>query len=147
MICGSLVLVLDPRFMMALFEQNPDLFSANWLASSWTDFIAILKDQYDDQPYKTNTSSSDMLELEGDGDSDDLFHNPLLVGAAPASATTSFTPEDELRKYLKEPRYIPEKGADQSPLLWWKLHARFYPRLAHCARDVLAIPGMLIYIS
>jgi hypothetical protein len=144
MICGSLV-VLDPHFMMVLFEQNPDLFPANWLASSWTNFIAILTDQYDDQPHKTNTSSSDMLELEGD--SNDLFCNPLLVGLAPASATTSFTPKDELWKYLKEPQYIPEKGADQSPLLWWKLHARFYPRLAHCVQDVLAIPGMLIYIS
>jgi len=132
--------------MMALFGQHSDLFPADWLASSWTEFITMLKDQYDDKCTNTNTVTSDSSE-PNDDTGDDLFRNPLLVGVAPTEATTSFTPEDELRKYLKEPRYIPEKGADQSPLLWWKLHAKHYPRLARCARDVLAMPGMLITIS
>ena len=53
-----------------------------------------------------------------------------------------FTVEDELNKYMKEPRYVPSIGADSSPLVWWKANARFYPRLARCARDILAIPGV-----
>ena len=127
---------------MALFGQHPDLFPADWLASSWTEFITILKDQYDDKCTDTNTAASDSSD-PNDDIGDDLFRNLLLVSVAPTKATTSFTPEDELRKYLKEPCYIPEKGADQSPLVWWKLHARHYPQLA---RDVLAVPGMLIII-
>lgn len=138
-------IVLDPHFMGAPFALWPSLFPSDWLAVSRTRFIEILKAKYDDQMASSSpiTSSSAPSTSQSQTRTNDLFRNPKLVGTAFATETEVYTVEDELNKYLKEPRYVPPVGVDSSPLLWWKVNARHYPRLARCARDILAIPGEL----
>jgi hAT family C-terminal dimerisation region len=132
--------------MGTTFDLHPALFPSSWLALSRAKFIEMLETQYDDIPASAGTSNTSLAPPEPhlQSRSDDLFRNPKFVGTASANdRLETFTIEDELRKYLKEPRYIPPIGTNSSPLLWWKANARFYPRLARCARDILAIPGEL----
>ena len=52
--------------------------------------------------------------------------------------------EDELYRYMNmKPKRLERNG---DPLLWWHKHETDFPRLALVARDVLAIPGVLLLI-
>lgn len=125
------------------FERRPDLFPPDWVAVSRGKFLEILKTQYDNIPTESTSavSSSDALAPPPPTASDDLFRDPDLVGEDPIPDLEAFTVEDELREYLKKPRYVPPTGSDSSPLIWWKEYEKQFPRLAQCARDILAIPG------
>jgi len=135
--------VLDPRWMMLLFTSNQDLFPTHWLDRCRDKFIEILKQNYDDMdPAKTaNMTSPPTAPLN---ETDDLFSDPSLVDQSAEDASGNSI-EDELGRYLNDGRYKPGPGEDKSPLRWWKDNERRFPRLARCARDVLAIPG--VYIS
>jgi len=129
--------------MGAPFDARPDLFPSHWLAISRSTFLDILKTRYDNISPSPSLSDG-VLEPStscSHAPSNDLFRDPKLVGEVHPPQAKSFTVEDELREYLKRPRYLPPIGSDLSPLPWWKKHEKDFPRIARCARDILAIPG------
>lgn len=96
--------------------------------------LTILADNYDDKA----TSAADTT-IPDTSNADSGVYDEF--GAAPLdSVQTTYTLEDEVRAYLREPLYRPT-GGSPSPLPWWKVNASRFPRLARFARDVLAIPG------
>ena len=126
--------------MMLLFTSNQDLFPSYWLDRCWEEFIGILKQNYDDKN-SINTANPNS-QLATPLTNDDLFSDPSLVDQS-AEDVSGNSIEDELGCYLNDGRYKPGAGEDKSPLRWWKDNERRFLRLACCACNVLAIPGVL----
>ena len=123
---------------MLLFTSNQDLFPPYWLDHCRDNFIEMLRQNYDD---KDSTSVIVSQPTLLSNDADNLFSDPLLVDQS-AEDTSGNSIEDELGRYLNDGRYKLSTGEDKSPLHWWRDNERRFPRLAQCARNVLAIPGM-----
>lgn len=140
--------VLDPRYKMSLFENNPNEFPDAWLTSMRLESLSWMKQDSApiSTPSTTHPTLSTAANTETNDSDDELWRDTSLVGAVPASAAVSEPSiEDELHDYLKEPRYAPNGKAD--PLVWWSTKENIYPRLARCAKVILAIPGMCVYYS
>ena len=56
---------------------------------------------------------------------------------SPLRPGTSAHSDDEIDRYLKEPRESPN-----NVLQWWVEHQKTYPQLSRMALDYLSIPGM-----
>jgi hypothetical protein len=126
--------VLDPRIKDMLFNPcNSDLFPNSWLHDMRAALIGYtdLRNPTDPDVPATATveQGAELAVFAG-------LDMSIVLGAAPATLAPQ-TIAEELAAYLAV-------HVDQSvsPLDWWRENKYRYPRLAHVACDVLAIPSM-----
>lgn len=128
--------VLDPRFKVSLFRNNPEYFSDTWVTSCQESMLDRLAEDYPaiDQAVEMGSSLVDVA---------DEFANLMngVLGSASSTSTPPTSATQELQIYLGEPVF----GGD--PLAWWKVNGYRFPSLARLARDVLAIPGSSVSVE
>lgn len=142
-ICSSAksLLVLDPRYKGRPFDTRIDIFPSDWVHTCRSRLINLLRKYDADAPqHSPPTTAPDAISSNSSSNLH-FFLDPRIMGSTPITPSPSnITIEMELNKFLSEALYVPTTP-DLSPLPWWKIHAKDYPRLAPLARNVLAIPG------
>lgn len=134
--------MLDPRIKDSLFKKDSDYFNDDWLA----DCCSSLIEQMDAYPASSDNPEviSSPSQAGGEASKSDSMFDFLDSGTDDAEDKHTESSEDELYRYLNmKPKRLERNG---DPLLWWRKHETDFPRLASVARDVLAIPGMLLLI-
>lgn len=113
MILNIISQVLDPRFKVSLFRNNPEYFSDTWVTSCQESMLDRLAEDYPaiDQAVEMGSSLVDVA---------DEFANLMngVLGSASSTSTPPTSATQELQIYLGEPVF----GGD--PLAWWKVWIR-----------------------
>jgi len=118
--------ILDPRHKLEYYRAN------NW-EPQWIDKAkASLECVY--RSYRMKATPS--VPVHGDDPEEDGEYDEGYI-AKKIYKRRRVSEEDELDGYLSTPTVVEKTDV----LLWWKLNAEKYPRLAEMARDYLAIPA------
>ncbi|GJS53056.1 zinc finger BED domain-containing protein RICESLEEPER 2 [Tanacetum coccineum] len=92
------------------------------------------------EKYSTTTSSDLPRPMSSkSGSSKSRRGNAFLNSFKDKLGNKSSGGEDELRKYLKEPRLELEDDEDFDILTWWKLNSPRFPIVSRMAKDILCI--------
>ncbi|EUC67535.1 hAT family dimerization protein [Rhizoctonia solani AG-3 Rhs1AP] len=139
--------ILDPRFKDSLFQSSDglasSLFSDDWVSDCANALEDTCNTFYSSEDLDY-TKSKPMLPipLSHTNNANDFAQDwkanlPTCTTYLPPSNSSAV----EISKYLREDL------TEMSPLVWWRLNAHRFPRLAAMARDYLCIPGTSVAVE
>ncbi|QRV98020.1 AC transposase [Ceratobasidium sp. AG-Ba] len=142
--------ILDPRFKDSLFKSHKGLtgklFSRDWINGCAESLVETFNEFYRPHEAKIEPLNSAIGSSQPEDTGLDEFTRAW-------KAQLSFTPRSR-RPNAKAgsiaseiSQYLDEDTTTLSPLVWWRINAERFPRLAAMARDFLCIPGTSVAVE